>query len=66
MPKLQMSLDDKIAIRKLMIAAPYTFACSSLWYHIAAKYGIGINEDDTKRFKFYQNQGVIGCHAEAN
>jgi hypothetical protein len=60
MPKPKISLNDKIAIRKLIIAAPYTFACSSLWYHIAAKYGIGINDNDAVRFRFYQRQGLIG------
>lgn len=60
MPKLHMSREDRIMIQKLMIAAPYTYACCSLWYSIAAKYGISINAKDDRRFRFYQRQGVIG------
>jgi hypothetical protein len=60
MPKQTLSLDDKIAIQKLMIAAPYSYACSSLWYGIADKYGISIYAPDDERFKFYKNQGIIG------
>jgi hypothetical protein len=59
MPKPKLTLEDKIKIEKLMMDAPYSFACSSLWYHIAAKYGISIYVDDNERFKFYKNQGVI-------
>ncbi len=61
MPKQLMSLEDRVSILKLMKNAPYTYACSSIWYHVAEKYGISIYDDDDKRFKFYEKQGIIGA-----
>ena len=48
---------DKIDVDKLKQlkqVAPYTYRCCSLWYDIAAKYGISYNALDSIRDDFLE------------